>query len=221
MFTGLIEGAGKLTSVIKKGQEINLSVLPLFELEDCRLGESIAVNGVCLTVTSIKGKIFEVYASAETASRTTLGNLKMGDHVNLERALRLSDRLGGHIVTGHVDGTGKIRQKKQLNMSWLVGVEVDSNISRYTIEKGSVAIDGISLTVNLCRPGYFEVNIIPETGKTTGILSKNIGELINIETDILARYLEKFTTEERTAKENRAASPVNMEMLARFGFGGD
>lgn len=221
MFTGLIEGTGKIEAITKKGKEMNISIMPLFDLSECQVGESISVNGACLTVTSITGNICEMYASSETVSRTTTGQLKKGDHVNLERALRLSDRLGGHIVSGHVDGIGKIRQKKQVNRSWLIGVGIDNNLSKHTIEKGSVAIDGVSLTINHCQTGYFEVNIIPETGKTTNILNRKVGDPVNIETDIIAKYIEKFIIKERPAEKDGKDSPIDMEMLAKFGFSGD
>lgn len=221
MFTGLIEGTGKIEAVTKTGNEMNITVLPLFDMEECQVGDSIAVNGVCLTAAAIKGNICDMYASGETVSRTTLFNLKRGDHVNLERALRFSDRLGGHLVSGHVDGIGKIRHIKQSGKSWLMGVEIDEGLSKYTIEKGSVAIDGVSLTINHCQKGYFEVNIIPETGKATIILKKKAGDTVNIETDILAKYIEKFITSERPAESNPGISSINMEMLSRFGFSGD
>ncbi len=220
MFTGLIEGTGKIEVLAKTGKDMHISILPLFDMGECSVGESISVDGVCLTVSSISGNAIEMYVSMETVSRATTGLLKKGDHVNLERAMRFSDRIGGHIVSGHVDGIGKIRQKKRINRSWLAGVEVDEGMSRYMIEKGSVAVDGISLTINHCQNGYFEVNIIPETGKTTNILNKKAGDTVNIETDIIGKYLEKFLRE-RTAERDGKASMIDMEMLAKHGFGGD
>jgi len=160
-----------------------------------------------------------MYASEETTSRTTTGSLRQGSEVNLERALRLSDRLGGHIVSGHVDGIGKVTEKKQVKQSYRVGIMIDENLSKYTIEKGSIAIDGISLTINICQKGYFEVNIIPETASSTTLLKKKIGEMVNIETDLIAKYIEKLFFKERAAEDNNASSSINMEMLEKFGFG--
>jgi riboflavin synthase len=179
------------------------------------------VNGVCLTVTEINDGLLTFYASTETTSRTTLGLLRKGSEVNLERALRFSDRLGGHIVSGHVDGVGKIVEKKQVKNSWLVGVEIDRSLSRYTIEKGSIAIEGISLTINRCQGGYFEVNIIPETASSTTLLSKKIGDKVNIETDMIAKYIEKLFIKERNTELESSSSSIDMEMLEKFGFNGN
>lgn len=219
MFTGLIEGIGKINNVRFSGGDMNISIMPLFDMTDCRIGDSVAVNGVCLTVTEINDGLLMMYASEETTSRTTIGLLRQGSEVNLERALRLSDRLGGHIVSGHVDGIGKITQKKQVKQSWLIGVKINEKLSRYTIEKGSITIDGISLTINVCQKGYFEVNIIPETASSTTLLKKKAGDSVNIETDLIAKYIEKLFIKERAAENNNASSSINMEMLEQFGFG--
>ncbi len=219
MFTGLIEGTGIIRDARLSGGDMNISIVPLFDMSDCRIGDSVAVNGVCLTVTEINDGLLKMYASAETTSRTTTGALRNGSEVNLERALRLSDRLGGHIVSGHVDGIGKISEKKQVKQSWLIGVSIDENLSRYTIEKGSITIDGISLTINVCQKGYFEVNIIPETWTSTTLLKKKAGDMVNIETDLIAKYIEKLFFKERAAGNNNASSSISMEMLAQFGFG--
>ena len=219
MFTGLIEGTGRIRDARLSGGDMSISIMPMFDMSDCSIGDSVAVNGVCLTVTELNEGLIMMYASGETTSRTTLGSLKKGSEVNLERALRLSDRLGGHIVSGHVDGIGKIAQKKQIRKSWLVGVSIDENLSRYTIEKGSITIDGISLTINVCQKGYFEVNIIPETGVSTTLLKKKVGDPVNIETDLIAKYIEKLFMKERAAENNNTSSSINMEMLEQFGFG--
>jgi riboflavin synthase len=219
MFTGLVEGTGRINNARLSGGDMNISIMPLFVMSDCRTGDSVAVNGVCLTVTEINDGLIMMYASGETTSRTTIGSLRQGSEVNLERALRLSDRLGGHIVSGHVDGIGKITQKKQVKQSWLIGVSIDENLSRYTIEKGSITIDGISLTINVCQKGYFEVNIIPETGSSTTLLNKKVGDLVNIETDLIAKYIEKLIFKERAAENNNASSSISMEMLDKYGFG--
>jgi riboflavin synthase len=221
MFTGLVEGTGKIRDVRLSGGDMNISIMPLFDMSDCSIGDSVAVSGVCLTVTEINDGLIMMYASGETTSRTTIGSLRKGSKVNLERALRLSDRLGGHIVSGHVDGTGKITEKKQVKQSWLIGVEIDEKLSRYTIDKGSITIDGISLTINVCQRGYFEVNIIPETASSTTLLKKKVGDMVNIETDLIAKYIEKLIIKERAAENNNASSSISMEMLEHFGFGGN
>ena len=219
MFTGLVEGTGRIKNARLSGGDMIISIMPLFDMSDCRIGDSVAVNGVCLTVTEINNGLIMMYASGETTSRTTLGSLRNGSEVNLERALRLSDRLGGHIVSGHVDGVGKITEKKHIRQSWLIGFSFDEKLSRYTIEKGSITVDGISLTINICQKGYFEVNIIPETGASTTLLKKKVGDPVNIETDLIAKYIEKLFMKERSAENNIASSSINMDMLERFGFG--
>jgi len=219
MFTGLVEGTGRIKNARLSGGDMTISIMPLFDMSDCRIGDSVAVNGACLTVTEMNNGLIMMYASGETISRTTLGLLRNGSEVNLERALRLSDRLGGHIVSGHVDGIGKITEKKQVRRSWLIGFSIDEKLSRYTIEKGSITIDGISLTINVCKKGYFEVNIIPETGTSTTLLKKKIGDQVNIETDLIAKYIEKLFMKERSAENNVASSSISMEMLKQSGFG--
>ncbi len=220
MFTGLVEGIGHVRDARISGGDMNIVIKPLFDMSDCRNGDSIAVNGVCLTVTGSNEGLLTFYASAETTSRTTLGVLKRGSEVNLERALKLSDRLGGHIVSGHVDGVGIISEKKQVKNSWLFGVEIDRSLSRYTIEKGSIAIEGISLTINRCQSGYFEVNIIPETASSTTLLNKKVADKVNIETDMIAKYVEKLFIKERNT-ELEGGSSIDMEMLEKFGFSGN
>lgn len=213
MFTGLIEGKGKVKAADRAGRDMNLSISPDFDMTDCRVGDSISVNGVCLTATGIQSGHFSAFVSAESLSRSTLGSIRHGDEVNLERALRLTDRLGGHIVSGHVDGIGKIIHMSQVQHSWLIRVEIERALSRYTIEKGSIALDGISLTINRCEDRIFEVNIIPETAAKTTLLKKKTGDLLNIETDIIAKYIEKLLM------KDKASSGIDMKMLEAFGFG--
>jgi riboflavin synthase len=213
MFTGLIEGIGKVKATDRSGRDMTLTILPDFEISDCRIGDSVCVNGVCLTVTRVQEGLFSAYVSAETISRSTLGSIRHGDDVNLERAMRLTDRLGGHILSGHVDGIGRIIHMSQVQRSWLIRVEIEKSLARYTIEKGSIAMDGISLTINRCDDRSFDVNIIPETAAKTTLLKKRAGALLNIETDIIAKYIEKLIMKDKTS------SSIDMKMLEAFGFG--
>jgi riboflavin synthase len=218
MFTGLIEGIGRIKSVTKTGREMNLTIMPLFDMADSKIGDSISVDGVCLTITAFKDKILSMYASEETVSRSTMGRLREGDEVNLERALSFAGRLGGHMVSGHVDGVGRIIRKEQVQRSWLMRINIDKDMSRYVIEKGSIAVDGISLTVNSCKDDFFEVNIIPETAIITTILKKNVGDQVNIETDLIAKYVEKFFKRDKESGKNTASGNISKEMLERYGF---
>ncbi|MFC1869509.1 riboflavin synthase [Thermodesulfobacteriota bacterium] len=219
MFTGLVEGIGTIKAATFTGKDMKLSIMPFFGMPDCRTGDSISVNGVCLTVTGIKDGLLSMYVSEETISVSTIGRLRQGDEVNLERALRLGDRLGGHMVSGHVDGTGRLLRMDKVQRSWLLRIGVDEGLARYTIEKGSVAVDGISLTINRCQDTFFEVNIIPETAEVTTILKKKVGDPVNIETDLIAKYVEKFIIKERISEKDTASSSIDREMLKKYGFG--
>jgi riboflavin synthase len=218
MFTGLVEGIGKVKELSRFGEDLSITVLPLFDMPDIRTGDSISVDGVCLTVTRVNQGSFRVDVSAETLSRSTLTGIKVGDEVNLERALRATDRLGGHLVSGHVDGVGRILKKEQRQRSWVLRFGVEPNLLRYVIEKGSVAVDGISLTVNRCDHEGFEVNIIPQTGKETGILKKKVGDPVNVETDLIGKYVEKFFLESNEP-QSKKASLIDENLLKKHGFG--
>jgi riboflavin synthase len=216
MFTGLVEGVGRIKGIRRKQEEMQLMILPPFPATSCRAGDSISVDGVCLTVTHLARDLLAVDVSAETLSRSTLGLLKQDEAVNLERALKVSDRLGGHLVAGHVDGIGKILQKERRHQSWFFRIGIDRSLSRYTIEKGSIAVDGISLTINHCGDRFFEVNIIPHTASETTLQRKKVGDLVNIETDMLAKYVEKFV-KIQDQKENKTT--IDMDTLRKHGFG--
>lgn len=217
MFTGLVEGVGRIVRVSRKGRDMVLAVKPLFEMEACRIGDSLSVDGVCLTVTEDRGGTYSLDVSEESLSRSTLIARKPGDMVNLERALRLSDRLGGHLVAGHVDGVGRISLKEQRQGSWRIGVDMDPELSRYTIEKGSIAVDGISLTINACRPGYFEVNVISQTGKGTVLLDKETGAEVNIETDMIGKFIEKLMSPQGGRSRDKKTA-VTLKSLEENGF---
>ena len=219
MFTGLIEGIGKVRAIRRLGGEMELTIVPLFQLTGCRVGDSISVDGVCLTVTGVSEGSFRMHVSAESVSRSTIGQLRQGDMVNLERALRFTDRLGGHLVSGHVDGTGKILKKEAYEKSWRLMIEIDKGLSRYTIEKGSIAVDGISLTINQCDERSFEVNIIPQTARETTLLKKRVGDLVNIETDLIGKYVEKLFSRNSVAQKDKSGSNIDLEMLLKQGFG--
>ena len=218
MFTGLVEGIGKVKELSRFGEDLSITILPLFDMPDIRTGESISVDGVCLTVTRVNQGSFRLDVSAETLSRSTLTGIKVGDEVNLERALRVTDRLGGHLVSGHVDGVGRILKKEQKQRSWVLRFGVEKNLLRYVIEKGSVAVDGISLTVNRCDDEGFEVNIIPLTGKETGVLRKKVGDPVNVETDLIGKYVEKLF-HKSNEPQSKKASLIDEKLLKKHGFG--
>ena len=223
MFTGIIAALGSVRRLTRRGEDALLEIETPLDLEDVRIGDSIAVSGACLTVTAKAGRVFTADVSAETLSRTTLKSLAAGDRVNLEKALRVGDPLGGHIVLGHVDGVGKIVEKIPHSGSLIFGFEIDAGMCRYVAIKGSITVDGISLTVNRCEKNRFYVNVIPHTIAATTLGFKKAADEVNIETDILARYLEKLVTGE--GEPDGAAGPargpggnVDLDMLARYGF---
>jgi riboflavin synthase len=211
MFTGLIETIGEIKKTAKQGSGLQLTVQSTLPREEITLGESIAVDGACLTVTGFIDKGFTVDVSPETLQRTTLNRKKIGDRVNLERALRLSDRLGGHLVTGHVDGIGSISSLDRKGDFTEIHFAAPENILKYILEKGCVAVDGISLTVNTCSSRDFTVMIIPHTLSRTTLLNKKAGDQVNIENDIIGKYVEKFLIK----GDNKG---VTRELLEKFNF---
>ncbi len=217
MFTGIIEGLGTVTAVRPAGPGKRLAVAAGFDLAGTRIGDSISVSGACLTAVAIAGRQFEVDVSPETLARTTLGSARVGERVNLERALRLSDRIDGHLVSGHTDGTGAIDAREAAGNAVIVTVAVAEALTRYMIVKGSVAVDGVSLTINRLEAGRFSVSIIPHTAALTTIGFKQKGEPVNIEVDLIGKYVEKFLS---TPSGRPAAPPssVSMELLAKAGY---
>lgn len=220
MFTGIIEGLGTIRGLRPAGPGKRLTVEADFFLDQTRIGDSIAVSGACLTAVALDGKRFQADVSPETLARTTFGRARIGERVNLERALRLSDRLDGHLVSGHIDGVGTVKDKKTAGNAVVVTIGVPESLLRYMITKGSVAVDGISLTVNDCGRDSFTVSIIPHTAKVTSIGFKNIQDYVNIETDLIGKYVERFVIEKHyhnKAKETGETS-IDMQFLAKTGF---
>ena len=219
MFTGLVEGIGTVKGLTRMGEDMDLTISPHFDMSGTKLGDSVSVDGVCLTVARLSGEAFGVDVSRETLLRSTLSRARQGDKVNLERALRMTDRLGGHLVLGHVDGVSRILRREQRERSWFLRISLGPALSRYVIEKGSIAVDGISLTVNQLDEKGFEVNIIPRTGLETTILNKQVGDLVNIETDLIGKYVEKFLSKGRSPGERKKSSMIDEDMLRQHGFG--
>lgn len=217
LFTGIVEEVGEIRG-IKKGEKSSiLSIKANKVIEDVKLGHSICTNGVCLTVTNIYGNIFDADVMAETLRRSNLGKLKVGSKVNLERALSAKGRFGGHIVSGHIDGVGKIVSlEKEDNAIW-VTIEAKENILQYIVEKGSIAIDGISLTVAYVDDKVFKVSIIPHTGKETILLSKTSEDTVNLECDVIGKYVEKLLTFQSGKKIEKKDS-INEDFLKENGF---
>jgi riboflavin synthase len=220
MFTGIIEGLGTVQAVKPAGGGRRLTVASDFALTGTRIGDSIAVNGACLTPVSVDTHQFTVDVSPETVRRTAFTGVRPGERVNLERALRLSDRLDGHLVSGHIDGTGRIRERRTESNALRITVEIPSALGRYLIPKGSVAVDGVSLTVNECGMDRFEVSVIPHTAGLTTVGFKGVGEPVNIETDLIGKYVERFLTVPRPEGEAdpQPAGGLDRDLLARFGF---
>jgi riboflavin synthase len=209
MFTGIILGMGKVKRLTMKGADAFLEIESGIGLADVAIGDSIAVSGACLTVTAKTDKTFTADVSAETLDKTTLRILKAGDRVNLEKSLQVGGFIGGHFVLGHVDGTGRILSRMQKSGSIILAIEMNDNLRRYIVEKGSVAVNGISLTVNKLERGRFYVNMIPHTAQTTDLDLKKEGDVVNIETDVLGKYVEKLLQTPRG---------IDKDFLAQYGF---
>jgi riboflavin synthase len=200
MFTGIIEGKGKVLKIEYRGEARRLSIEFPSHLTDVQLGDSISVNGVCLTVTERLGLVSKFDLSDETIKKSALSELKEGYWVNLECALKLNSRLGGHFVTGHIDGIGMITEKRKERDFYKLKVKLPENLSKYVVPKGSIAIDGVSLTVNECRGNEILLTLIPYTLEKTTLLDKKVSDHVNLETDILGKYVEKLLKGEGNSK---------------------
>ena len=217
MFTGLTEGMGKIERVEKKGNGALLWISPDFSWKERNLGESVSVNGVCLTVTSWKENTFWVDVSEETLTRSNLGRIKARDVVNLERAMRLADRLGGHLVTGHIDGVGRILMKNDQGDFYKIKISFSKTLRPFIVEKGSIAVDGVSLTVNQVGENDFDLTMIPHTAAQTTLSKKKIGEDVNLETDLVGKYVVQFLSLQK-GEGTGPKSKVNESYLREHGF---
>lgn len=216
MFTGLVEELGKVKALVKGAKSVRLTVAAAKILGDVKTGDSIAVNGTCLTVVDYGDTWFTADVMPETVERTALAYLKIGDSVNLERTLRLGDRFGGHIVSGHIDGTGSILDMKRDDNAVVVRIEAKPEIMKYIIKKGSIAIDGISLTIVDCGANWFTVSLIPHTAAMTTLGIKTAGDTVNLENDVIGKYVEKLLGLENS--QNNKPTTLTMDFLHENGF---
>ena len=218
MFTGIVEETGRVTSVPAAGRAGRLAIKASRVLEGTRIGDSIAVNGVCLTATELLPDGFAADVMPQTLSHSNLGALRAGSPVNLERAMAADGRFGGHIVSGHIDGTGKIRKKEQDENAVWFSICCPEKLLRYIVEKGSVAIDGISLTVAEVREDGFCVSVIPHTLSQTVLQEKGPGDTVNLENDCIGKYVEKLLTAGRPSPPQKTENRITEEFLIRNGF---
>ena len=211
MFTGIVEDKGKIlrTDVRGEGRRVILRVPP--HLTDLQLGDSINVNGACLTVVEKTGESIAVDVSSETLEKTTFREMRQGEEVNLERAMRLSDRLGGHIVTGHVDAVGTLVERRSEREFVHLKIQVPKSVSKYLVPKGSIAVDGISLTVNACEGDEMQITLIPYTLQKATLINKRVGDRVNLEADVLGKYVEKLL-------ERRELGKLTQSFLLEHGF---
>ena len=218
MFTGIIESIGKIAKMEKRGGDVRLHIATgKLDLSDVALGDSISVNGVCLTAVVLPGDGFVADVSNETLSLTSLGQLSMGSPVNLEKALTMSTRLGGHLVSGHVDGLGEVIAKSEDARSIRFTVKAPDELAKYIAHKGSITVDGTSLTVNAVKGAEFELNIVPHTAQETIMSEYEVGRKVNLEVDLVARYLERLLLGDKAA-DAYAEGGLNMQKLMEAGF---
>jgi len=217
MFTGLVEEIGKVKSIKAGIRSYQFGIAAKKVLDETRLGDSICTNGACLTVIEISSESFTVDIMSETVAKTNFSNLKIGSQVNLERAMRLNDRIGGHLVSGHIDGIGSIKSIIKDDIAWRISIETSSEILNQMIDKGSIAIDGISLTIVKVEKTNFEVSIIPHTAQETTLLNKKVNDTVNLETDMIGKYVHRFLNANKE-QTKASESKVDMDFLAKNGF---
>ena len=218
MFTGIVEELGRVRSIEKRGEGVRMTVEARVVTEGACEGDSIAVNGVCLTALEVRRDSFAADGSRETLQRSTLGSLRPGSPVNLERAVTPSTRLGGHIVQGHVDARGRFLSAEEHGGSWTVRIAYPPEVARYLVFKGSVAVEGISLTVAGLREEYFEVAIIPKTWAVTNLSTLRAGDPVNLEADIIAKYVERILSFDARRGVQTDAPGLTLDKLAELGF---
>ncbi|MBB1312766.1 MULTISPECIES: riboflavin synthase [Aliivibrio] len=216
MFTGIIESIGTLQAITPKGEDVSVTVnVGKLDMGDVKLGDSIATNGVCLTVVAMTKNSYTADLSLETLKRTGFVHYKAGDKVNLEKAMLPTTRFGGHIVSGHVDAVGEIIERHQTGRAVEFWIQLPQDLAKYVVEKGSITIDGISLTVNDLRKNAFKLTIVPHTASETTMDTFTVGKKVNLEVDLIARYLERLVIGQ---KEEQPQSSVTMDLLAKSGF---
>ncbi|WP_063661758.1 riboflavin synthase [Aliivibrio fischeri] len=216
MFTGIIESVGTLQAITPKGEDISVTVnVGQLDMSDVKLGDSIATNGVCLTVVEMTERTYTADLSLETLKRTGFVDYKAGDKVNLEKAMLPTTRFGGHIVSGHVDAVGEIIERHQTGRAIEFWIQLPQTLAKYVVEKGSITVDGISLTVNDIRKNAFKLTIVPHTAAETTMDNFSVGQKVNLEVDVIARYLERLVI---GLKEDQPESSVTMDLLAKSGF---
>lgn len=216
MFTGIVEAVGTLTAITPKGEDITISVdAGKLDMGDVKLGDSIATNGVCLTVVEFNSHSYSADLSLETLKKSGFADYKVGDKVNLEKAMLPTTRFGGHIVSGHVDGVGEIVERNPVGRAIELWVAMPAELSKYVAEKGSITVDGISLTVNDLRKNTFKLTIVPHTTQETTIDHFQVGRKVNLEVDVLARYLERLLN---GGRDEQPESRITMEFLQQNGF---
>jgi len=214
MFTGLVEDVGTITTREPRGAGVALWIRTSMPLDEVEVGDSIAVDGACLTVESTAADLFVATAAQETLAHTTLASCRPGRAVHLERAMVLGGRLGGHLVQGHVDGVGTVRRSTRARESWVLWIELPAGLTRYVAAKGSICVDGVSLTVNELDGCLFRVNSVPHTAQVTRLAGLQPGDRVNIEVDVLAKYVERLLTDVGSSE----GGGLSLETLARSGF---
>ncbi len=214
MFTGIIEATGRVSAIQVSGVDLKLTIeSDSLDFSDVKLGDSIASNGVCLTVTALKGKSFNADVSGETVKRTLFGQYKIGQLLNLEKALLATGRLGGHLVSGHVDGISSVEKIEKFGEAWQVWIKMPKDLAHYIAEKGSITVDGISLTVNELSSSAFRLTIVPHTARETTLMSLKAGSQVHLEVDLIARYLERLLQGRQGSSKG-----LTMDLLQQRGF---